>query len=117
MDTVGFEAVFFVMFAFFGLLSVAGMVFWIVKIIEVARIPEHQYRAAGTEKLTWLLVVALAQAIGALIWHFARRSDVLAAAGRMPAPPPGWYPEGAGGGLRWWNGSAWTEYRHAPPPY
>jgi uncharacterized protein DUF2510 len=106
-----------VFFAFFGLLSVAAMVFWIVKIIEVARIPEHQYRAAGTEKLTWLLVVALAQAIGALIWHFARRGDVLAAAGRAPLAPPGWYPERAGGGLRWWDGTAWTEHRHGPPGY
>ena len=113
----GLEAGFFVFFVFFGLLSIAGMVFWIVKIIEVARIPEHQYRAAGTEKLTWLLVVALTQAIGALIWHFARRRDVLAAAGRAPRAPPGWYPEGSGGGLRWWDGSTWTEYRHGPSGY
>jgi hypothetical protein len=106
-----------VFFTFFGLLSVAATVFWIVKIIEVARIPEHQYRATGTEKLTWLLVVALAQAIGALIWHFARRGDVLAAEGRAPLAPPGWYAEGAGGGLRWWDGTAWTEHRHGPPGY
>lgn len=26
-------------------------------------------------------------------------------------PPAGWYPEGAG--LRWWDGSAWTEHRQA----
>ena len=112
-----FETGFFVFFLLFGLLWVAGMVFWIVTIVEVARIPEHQYRAAGTEKLTWLLVVALAQAIGALIWHFARRKDVLAAAGRVPAAPPGWYPEGSGGGLRWWDGVAWTDYRHRASSY
>ena len=110
-----FETGFFLFFSLFGLLSLAGMVFWIVKIIEVARIPEHQYRAAGTEKLTWLLVVALAQAIGALIWHFARRRDVLAAVGRAPLAPPGWYPEGHGGGWRWWDGSVWTEHRYARP--
>ena len=114
MDTVG---PFFAFFAFFRLLSVAATVFWIVKILEVARIPEHEYRAAGTEKLTWLLGGALAGAIGALVWHFSRRGDVLAAEGLGPLAPPGWYPEGAGGGLRWWDGTAWTEHRHRPPGY
>jgi len=29
--------------------------------------------------------------------------------------PPGWYPEPAGGwGLRWWDGTRWTEYRRGP---
>lgn len=29
----------------------------------------------------------------------------------MAPLPPGWYP--SGGGLRWWNGSEWTEHRAA----
>jgi hypothetical protein len=103
-----FAMIFFAIFA----VSILGWVFWIFKIIEVVRIPEHQFRAAGTEKLTWVLVVVLASYIGGLIWHFAKRQDVLAAAGRIPAPPPGWYPEPGTMRLRWWDGARWTEYGH-----
>jgi uncharacterized protein YxjI len=34
-------------------------------------------------------------------------------------PPPGWYPDPAGGaGTRWWDGQGWTEHvqQAAPPP-
>ncbi len=36
---------------------------------------------------------------------------------RDPAPQPGWYPDPAGG-VRWWDGSRWTEHRRttAAPP-
>ncbi|GAA4663652.1 DUF2510 domain-containing protein [Frondihabitans cladoniiphilus] len=30
-----------------------------------------------------------------------------------PATPPGWYPDGVAGQVRWWNGEQWTE-RVAP---
>lgn len=100
--------------AFFGLVA-AAIVYWIVAILEVARLPEPQFRAAGTEKMTWLLVVALTGIIGALVWRFAKRAEVLAAAGRLPAPPPGWYAEPGTGTLRWWDGGRWTEHRHSPP--
>ncbi len=100
---------------FFGL-WIAAVVFWIYCIVEVARIPDAQFRAAGSEKIVWLLIVILTQAIGSLVWWFAKRTDVLAAAGRIPTPPPGWYPEQASGPLRWWDGSRWTEWRHMPPP-
>jgi hypothetical protein len=109
-------ALFAVFFVGFFALIVAGWIFWILKIIEIVRIPEHQFRAAGTEKLTWILVVALAGAIGALIWHFAKRADILAAASRIPSPPPGWYPEPGTARLRWWDGARWTEYGHGAPP-
>ncbi|MGY2002021.1 phospholipid scramblase-related protein [Blastococcus sp. SYSU DS1024] len=36
-----------------------------------------------------------------------------------PPPPPGWYPDPAGGqGSRWWDGQGWTEHvqQAAPPP-
>jgi hypothetical protein len=29
--------------------------------------------------------------------------------------PPGWYPDAATGGLRWWDGQQWTEHRQPVP--
>ena len=113
MDGAG--VAFLVFFGLIMLLSIGGTVYWIIKLVEVARIREDQFRAAGTEKVTWILVVVLAGIIGALIWQFARRRDVLDAAGRLPIPPPGWYPEAGGVSMRWWDGARWTEHRHTPP--
>lgn len=31
-------------------------------------------------------------------------------------PPPGWYADPARAGLRWWDGTAWTEQVGGPPP-
>ena len=90
--------------------------FWIVKLVEVCRLPDHQYRAAGTEKMVWVLVVVLAQVIGALVWQFAYRAKVRAAAGQVPAPPPGWYPEPTSGALRWWDGQQWGPIFSPPQP-
>ncbi|MCC6225326.1 MAG: PLDc N-terminal domain-containing protein [Microthrixaceae bacterium] len=106
----------FVFFLFFGLI-LGSMVLWIVALVEVARIPEHQFRAANTEKMVWVLVVALTQWIGALIWWFAKRQDVLAAAGAALPPPPGWYP-GPDGVPRWWDGMRWMDppAQQAPMP-
>jgi len=101
--------------AMFGAM-IAGVVFWVLKLIEVVRIPEHQFRAASTDKTTWIVVVAVAQIIGALIWQFAKRDEVLGAVGRVPSPPPGWFPEPGSQALRWWDGSQWTQHRHVPPP-
>lgn len=92
---------------FFGL-WIFLFVFWIMKLVEVVRIPDQQYRAAHSEKITWVLVLALAGFIGALIWQFAKRDEVLAAAGAVLMPPPGWYPEPGTGSPRWWDGSRWT---------
>ncbi len=104
---------FFVVFLAFGALSIAGVFFWVMKLLEVVRIPEDQYRAAGTEKTTWVVVVAVAQAIGALVWHFAKRREVLDAAGRAPGLAPGWYPQPGTALVRWWDGVRWTEHTHS----
>jgi hypothetical protein len=38
----------------------------------------------------------------------------------QPSPPTGWYQDPTGPGLRWWDGTRWTEHQqHAaplPPP-
>jgi hypothetical protein len=107
--------VFLLLFTSFFAVVVGGVVFWILKLIEVLGIPEHQYQAARTDKLTWTLVVVLAGAVGALVWHLAKRAEVLAAAGRVPAAPAGWYPEAGASGLRWWDGARWTDHRNRPP--
>ncbi len=104
----------FVFLAFFGFWA-AMLVFWIFALVDVVRIPEQQFRVAGTEKTVWVLIVVLAQIIGALVWWFAKRRDVRAAAGWIPPPPPGWYPEQGSGTLRWWDGMQWTAFRHLPP--
>ena len=102
----------------FGLLWVGALVLWIVAIVEVAKTPGSlgNPRAGRQREVVWLLVVIFLGIIGALVWWFAKRSEVLAATGRIPAPPPGWYPEPGTGSVRWWDGVRWTEARHFPPP-
>lgn len=95
-------------------LLVVGTAAWVWLLIEVVRLPEHQFRAAGTEKSTWVLVVVLAGQIGAAIWFFTQRKKVLALSG-VPAPPvatpaAGWYPEPGTGQIRWWDGQRWGDY-------
>src|ERR1700688_1150694 len=92
----------FIPILFLGLWA-AALVFWLLAIVE-------------GEKIVWLLIVVLLGIIGALIWLLAKRSDVKAAAGRIPTPPPGWYPEPGVGSLRWWDGVRWSDARHFPPP-
>lgn len=104
---------FFVVWAVLMVGILALTVWWVIVLIDVVKIPEHQYRAAGTDKTTWVLVVVLAGQIGALIWHFSKRGDVHAMAGVAPPPsatPPGWYPY-PDGTMRWWDGARWTEHQ------
>ncbi len=100
-----------IFFSGFFLVWLAGLAFWIMKIVEVAQIPDPQYRAARTDKTTWVLIVVLLGVIGALVWHFAKRQEVLAAtASAVPFTPAGWYPDGSGG-MRWWDGARWTDHQ------
>ena len=103
-------------------------ILWIVRLIEVIKLPETQYKNAGTEKLTWVLVLVLAGWIGTLVWQFgSTRQRVLPASpavqwAMMPAQadggaPPGWYPDPQQPAmLRWWDGRVWTAHRQPPQP-
>jgi len=121
----GFGLVFLLIIA----LSIGGLVFWVVALVDCIRKPEIVYRVAGTEKVTWVLIVALAGWIGGLIYWFSQRSRLQEieqsgaaayaptyvapypgyAAG-PPATPPAWYPDPQGPGLRWWDGHRWTSH-------
>ena len=111
-----FVVVWFVLF--FG-----GFALWIWAIIDVTRTPDHAFRLTGREKTNWVLVVALIQWIGAVIWRFSTaRREVKAAAATNPygpptlGPPPGWYADPSGvPGFLWWDGRQWTGHRHDDP--
>lgn len=85
---------------------------WIVALVEIARIPDAQFRAARTEKTTWVIVVVLTGVIGAVIWWAGKRREVREAVPLLALPQPGWYPDPvrAGIGLRWWDGVRWTDH-------
>jgi hypothetical protein len=105
----------------FVALVIAMQVLWIVMLIEVCRLPEQQFVAAGTERITWVIVIALLGFLGALAWCFSKRRAVLDAEGFVPAAvapaaphvPAGWYAEPGGTSLRWWDGVRWSEHRQA----
>lgn len=109
-----FPGIFILFLVAFWTVLLGGTVWWIIAIVEVAKIPEHQYRAAGTEKLTWVLIVALLQLVGTIIWYAAKRRQVLAAAGALPPPPAGWYPDPGSGAMRWWDGYRWIDPPQPP---
>lgn len=75
-----------VLFLLFISLWIVSVVFWIRKIIEVARPTDAQFAAAGQNKVVWLLIVVLLGWVGPLVWQLGARSKVLA------APPGGSYP-------------------------
>ncbi|MFT3851620.1 MAG: DUF2510 domain-containing protein [Ilumatobacteraceae bacterium] len=127
-DGTGVAAVLIVVWLIVLAAMIPLFILWIVRLIEVIKLPEAQYQNAGTEKLTWILVVALAGWIGALVWQFgSTRKRVLDASpvvawGAMPVQayggtPPGWFPDPQNPAmLRWWDGRVWTEHRQPPPP-
>jgi hypothetical protein len=106
---------FVVLWLAFMAIAFGGLIFWIVQLIKVINIPDGQFRAAGTEKMTWGLVVGLLGWIGALVWYFGPRQRVLAAVGAPQAAlgPAGWFPDPSGSGRqRYFDGVSWTAHLH-----
>jgi len=50
----------------------------------VQRIPEHQFRAVGTDKFMWKLIVVYLPIAGGMIWLCTKRKVVRAAAALAP---------------------------------
>lgn len=105
----------FAVFGLFFALAIGANVLWILTLVEVVRMPDSQYRAARTDKTTWIVVVALTGIIGVIIWWAGKRREVREAVPLIALPPPGWYPDPvrAGVGLRWWDGFRWTDHEAA----
>jgi hypothetical protein len=123
------EGLFVVLFLIIwvAMLAVAtgGLVLWIMALIEVVRYPDQVYRAAGTEKTTWVLVVVLVGSIGALIYWFGPRKRLKAAepyayAWGYGMPPGQPYPPGSYGTPPYPDpnaGHAAPGQPNPPPPY
>ena len=72
---------------FFLIFVVGGIALFIYALVDVIRMPNDASFKAGTQ-LIWILVILLAQAIGAIIYLIVGRPAGGATAARVaPAPP------------------------------
>ena len=87
---------FWIFMVFILAIGVGGFVFWIWALVDAVRVPHDRYYQSGT-KLVWVLVIALLQVIGAIVYLVAGRPtkdvrDSMHAGGPppggMPPPPP-----------------------------
>lgn len=74
-----FVALFLLLWVAMLVAVVGGLVLWIMALVEVVKYPDPVFRAAGTEKTTWVLIIVLAGSIGALIYWFGPRKKLKAA--------------------------------------
>jgi Phospholipase_D-nuclease N-terminal len=74
-------------FAFFVILMVAGLAFWIWALVDCVRVPDDSLYQSGT-KLVWVLVIVLAGWIGAIIYLAVGRPVQGAGARQPPSPWP-----------------------------
>jgi len=124
---------FVVLFIAYGVVAVGSLVMLIVALVDIIRRPDWQWKLAGQEKVLWILLVILVNflAIPSLIYWFSIRKKLIAVeraaasgvygpghvtySGWEPTPPPmappGWHRDpSAQHGLRWWDGTRWSEY-------
>jgi hypothetical protein len=74
----------------FGLLWIGGIALWIFALVDCIRVPDDSMYRSGT-KLIWIIVIALTQVIGAIIYLVIGRPEAGTrppAVGMPPAPPP-----------------------------
>ena len=73
----------------FGLLWIGGIALWIFALVDCVRVQDDAMYRSGT-KLIWVLVIALTQVIGAIIYLVIGRPEpgTRPPAGGMPLPPP-----------------------------
>ncbi len=80
----------------------------IFAIVDVARRSDREFKAVGSEKTMWLVLVLLA-GIPAAIAYLAAVRPRLVAAPPVPLALPGWYPDPAMPSyLRYHDGVQWT---------
>lgn len=74
---------------FFLVVGIGGLVLFIWALVDVVRMPNDASFKSGTQ-LIWVLVVVLAQGIGALIYFIVGRppGGATAAQARVAANPP-----------------------------
>lgn len=65
--SLGIGLIFFIFWALWLTLIVGGMVFWVMMLIDVAK----REFPNSNDRTTWVLVVALAGMVGAVIYYFA----------------------------------------------
>jgi phospholipase D-like protein len=74
-----------------GLIGLIGLAVWIWALVDAIRVPDDsQYRSGN--KLVWVLVIVLAQLIGAIIYFVVGRPEggaSKAIADRQGRPAPG----------------------------
>ena len=73
----------------FGLLWIGGIALWIFALVDCIRVPDDSMYRSGT-KLIWIIVIALTQLIGAIIYLVIGRpaAGTRPPAVGMPPPPP-----------------------------
>ena len=73
----------------FGLLWIGGIALWIFALVDCIRVPDDSMYRSGT-KLIWIIVIALTQVIGAIIYPVIGRpaAGTRPPAVGMPPPPP-----------------------------
>lgn len=91
-------AFFWLLFPIIMVLAIGGLVLWIWALVDCIRVPDDRFYRSGT-KLIWVLVIALLQGVGAIVYLIVGRPEKSVRAGwsaggsaqmsgTIPPPPP-----------------------------